>query len=191
MLMRDHVATMSDERPSEVLGALPRTRPHRRSDKRAARPEPTEATTTAAAEDEATATSAASTPEAAATQAPTAKPSPARAPKAKPRATKRAPGPRSAKSSPAGKPRAGKPKASAKPGPAPQRTAARKPARKPLRQPAQPVGTPDARRADKPAPSGRTDVLGTAIQAAGELAEIGISVSARALRRAVSRLPRP
>ena len=27
---------MSDEQPSEVLGALPRTRPHRRSDKRGA-----------------------------------------------------------------------------------------------------------------------------------------------------------
>jgi hypothetical protein len=39
--------------------------------------------------------------------------------------------------------------------------------------------------------SGSTEVLGTAVQAAAELAEIGLSVSARALRRAVSRLPRP
>jgi hypothetical protein len=34
-------------------------------------------------------------------------------------------------------------------------------------------------------------VLGTAVQAAAELAEIGISATARALRGAVGRLPRP
>ena len=33
--VRDHVPTMIDDRPSKVLGALPRTRPHRRSQKRA------------------------------------------------------------------------------------------------------------------------------------------------------------
>jgi hypothetical protein len=33
--------------------------------------------------------------------------------------------------------------------------------------------------------------LGTAVQAAGELAEIGLKASARALRGALSRLPRP
>jgi hypothetical protein len=36
-----------------------------------------------------------------------------------------------------------------------------------------------------------TDLAGTAVRAAAELAEIGISASARALRAAVSRLPRP
>ncbi len=62
----------------------------------------------------------------------------------------------------------------------------------PLRQPAQPGGTP-------PAPSHRgsrerstsRDIIGVAAQAAAELAEIGLSVSARALRNAVGRLPRP
>jgi hypothetical protein len=34
-------------------------------------------------------------------------------------------------------------------------------------------------------------VLSTAVQAAAELAEIGLSVSARAVRRAASKLPRP
>jgi hypothetical protein len=34
--VRDHVEAMSDEKPPEILGGLPRTRPHRRSDKRAA-----------------------------------------------------------------------------------------------------------------------------------------------------------
>jgi hypothetical protein len=34
-------------------------------------------------------------------------------------------------------------------------------------------------------------VLGTAVQAAAELAEIGLMASARALRGALARLPRP
>ncbi len=145
--MRDHL-TVADDRPSEVLGALPRTRPHRRSDKRAARPV-TEATETQA---------------------------PAEASGAKPTAAK----PRAAT-----KP---KPRAATKPKP----RAATKPK---LRQPAQPGGTPAARRA-APAParkpdSARGDILGTAVQAAAELAEIGLAISARALRGAVSRLPRP
>jgi hypothetical protein len=61
----------------------------------------------------------------------------------------------------------------------------------PLRQPAQPPGTPPTsheRPADQPA---RRHILGTAAQAAAELASIGMSISARALRNAVDRLPRP
>jgi hypothetical protein len=60
-----------------------------------------------------------------------------------------------------------------------------------LRQPAQPSGvpaTPASRPPDQP--TGR-HILGTAAQAAAELAEIGLSVSARALRGVVDRLPRP
>jgi hypothetical protein len=40
-------------------------------------------------------------------------------------------------------------------------------------------------------PSSGVDIIGTAVQAAAELAEIGLSASARALRSAVARLPRP
>jgi hypothetical protein len=40
-------------------------------------------------------------------------------------------------------------------------------------------------------PATGADILGTAVQAAAELAEIGLSASARALRGAISRLPRP
>jgi len=90
---------MSDERPPGVLGGLPRTRPHRRSAKRAGVP--------AAAD-------------------------------AKP-------------------PSPGNPAGHAKPAP----------------------------RADTATP------VATAIQAAAELAEIGLMASARALRGALSRLPRP
>jgi hypothetical protein len=40
-------------------------------------------------------------------------------------------------------------------------------------------------------PASSTEIFGTAVQAAAELAEIGLSVSARALRNAVSKLPKP
>ncbi len=135
--MRDHVASMTGERPPEVLGSLPRTRPHRRSQKRPARPPHTEP--------------AAAKPSAAKTRA-------AKTGAAKPRAAK---------------PRAG--------GPQPAR----------LRQPAQPAGSPPGPRVRRPAPSNGSDVLGTAVQAAAELAEIGLTIGARAIRGAVARLPRP
>jgi hypothetical protein len=66
-----------------------------------------------------------------------------------------------------------------------------------LRQPARPEGTPAAPRASEPArarsfsSASGAEILGTAVQAAAELAEIGLSAGARALRNAVSRLPRP
>ncbi len=52
---------------------------------------------------------------------------------------------------------------------------------------------PDQVRVAKPAPSPPSTAgpLQTAVQAGAELAEIGLSVSARALRGALSRLPRP
>lgn len=140
--MRDHVASMSGERPPEVLGSLPRTRPHRRSQKRPARPPHTEPAA--------------------------AKPSTVKTRAAKTRAAKTG----------AAKPRAGKPQAA---GPQPAR----------LRQPAQPAGSPPGPRVRRPAPSNGSDVLGTAVQAAAELAEIGLTVGARAIRGAVARLPRP
>jgi hypothetical protein len=118
--MRDHFTSMTGERPPEVLRSLPRARPHRRSQKRPARP---------------------------ADAAP----------------------------------------AAARPGVAD--ADAEKPAR--LRQPAQPAGTPPGPRTRRPAPSSGSDVLGTAVQAAAELAEMGLTVGARAIRGAVARLPRP
>jgi hypothetical protein len=129
---------MNDERPPEVLGALPHTRPHRRSDKRAARPEK-DAPATPAPKRKTTATSA-----------------------------KRAPQPKrlSQPAQPAGAP----PKAPKSP------QARRTPASPPARRPNPPSGG---------------EILGTAVQAAAELAEIGLTASARALRNALSRLPRP
>ncbi len=57
---------------------------------------------------------------------------------------------------------------------------------RPLTSSAPPAGKP----APAPAPTG-TDILQTAVRVATELAEIGITVSARALRNTLWRLPRP
>jgi hypothetical protein len=52
-----------------------------------------------------------------------------------------------------------------------------------------PLAAPSSGAASTP-PRG-TEIVGTAVQAAAELAEIGLSVTARAIREAVARLPRP
>jgi hypothetical protein len=134
---------MTAKRQPGVLGSLPRTRPHRRSDKRpdAAAPEPNVSA---------------------------AVPAPKRT-AAKPRAA--------AKPRPAPKPRAAKPSAAAKP--------AGTPTDAPKARPTQ------AREAAPPPAAGAPGTLETAVQAAAELAEIGLQASARALRRTLSRLPRP
>ncbi|HEY8765368.1 MAG TPA: hypothetical protein VIM18_14330, partial [Solirubrobacteraceae bacterium] len=75
-----------------------------------------------------------------------------------------------------------------KPGPKAKTTPQRKPTTAVPPRPATPHRRPPA---TPPKRTGRTEVLGTAVQAAAELAEIGLSVGARAIRRAVSRLPRP
>jgi hypothetical protein len=162
---------VSDERPSDVLGALPRRRPHRRSDKRPA-PNPAERSGSSPARGE----------DAAGKRTPTARHAPAI----------RARGSRPARKAPtaANAPTTAKAPSTAK------ATAAARPER--LRQPAQPAGVPQTPRRRpvaprEPSPSQPTgrDILGIAAQAAAELAEIGLSVTARALRNAVSRLPRP
>jgi hypothetical protein len=68
------------------------------------------------------------------------------------------------------------------------------PTPKPQAQPARkPQTKPRARATPEPTPPSASNegVLGTAVQAAAELAEIGLSASARALRGVLSRLPRP
>lgn len=141
---------MSEDRPSDVLGALPRTRPHRRSDKRGARPsqaetaDPSEARATVAAGTKPTGSTTKPDAQGAAGTKPTASPTKQDA------------------------------KGAARTRPAkPQRSAERTPSA------VRPRAEPE-----------RTGILGTAVQAAAELAEIGLSASARALRGAVSRLPR-
>ena len=160
---------LSDERPSDVLGALPRRRPHRRSDKR-----------------------------------------PAPAPDgALPAGTRIATGPAASQGLHDRESRPGDRQSESGPddrdtglvGPRTRPHGPQRPGRpgrpERLRQPAQPAGVPHTPRRPaaprEPSPSQPTgrDILGIAAQAAAELAEIGLSVSARALRNAVGRLPRP
>jgi hypothetical protein len=61
----------------------------------------------------------------------------------------------------------------------------------PLRQPKQPAGAPPKPASRRPAPPSGPQVVSTVVQAAAELIEIGVSASARAVRDAISRLPRP
>ena len=185
---------MTDRRTSDVLGALPNSRPHRRSEKRGARTAENGSTG-----QETPAQTAASKPKSAgrSSQASPAKPSASRpkpasgpkrvsGPKAAPSA-KATSGPKAASSAKAtsGPKRASGPKAASSA--SPRKSAARSR----IRQPAQPGGTPKTPRASQPEPADQPDVLGTAIQAAAELAEIGLTVGARARRSAMSRLPRP
>lgn len=187
---------MSDQRPTDVLGSLPHTRPHRRSEKRAPRP----ATPTPATDGSPIGEST-----------PTARPKPAAKPndKAKP-ATKRRPleQPPQPAGVPSARPRrplaagkAGNPSTATghKPATGAQRKSATTAQRKPATAAQRKRATAAQRKSaaaqrSEVQPSSRTggtDLLGTAVQAAAELAEIGLSVGARAVRRAVSRLPRP
>jgi len=170
---------MNDERPSEVLGGLPRTRPHRRSDKRGAR-----AQSAPIGPEPATFVGQAPAPATPKSQAAAKVKAPAkRRAQTRPKAT--APGTARAKAQASVEARS-MPKAEAlgNQSPAPAKGAR-------LPQPGQPPGAPPAPASRRPASSGGVDILGTAVQAAAELAEIGLSSSARALRGAISRLPRP
>lgn len=128
---------MTDSTDREVLASLPRTRPGRRSERRASEPG----------------------------------------------VEKRAP----ARGRDSGKRAAGKP-------PARGRKASPEPARKasPKRVPARPGADAGPRTTPPPERDehGR-GLVGTAVQAAGELAEIGLTVGGNALRDALSRLPHP
>jgi hypothetical protein len=212
--VRDHVSFMSDKPTTDLLGALPRTRPHRRSGKRAERadsgpeatPQNTEATTQANGSGRKPARTQSAAKKTPAPRSTAAK-KPARATKAKAPATAKAAGkaPATAKASAkassakttatgaAKKPATSPPRPRAVPGTGPGSSARLrdKAAGSRLRQPPQPLGTPSGRRSRKPVPASGTEIFGTAVQAAAELAEIGLSVSARALRNAVSKLPKP
>jgi len=163
---------MTDD--SDLLSALPRTRPHRRSSRRPERGRGVSAKPAAAQANAAVpnakptapqATAAAPRTKAAVTKAKSAAPQP------KPRATKDSPD---------------APKRLAEPYNRPLASSGSR-----LRQPAQPVGTPSARASGRSVAPDRQNVIGTAVQAAGELAEIGLSLSTRAVRNALGRLPRP
>ena len=92
----------------------------------------------------------------------------------------------------AAKPAAARPKAAAKPASRGSRAAAARPKPQGVRPSAA------TRAASKPPPPNRppsppsgTDLVGTAVQAAGELAQLGLTLGTRALRDVVKRVPRP
>jgi len=151
---------MSDERP-DVIGSLPSTRPHRRSDKRGPAKPDTEKQPAAAAE---------------------------------PKPTKPAAGKPAAKKPAAKKPAAKKPAAKK---PAAKKPAAKKPAAKkpPVNVRTRATTPPPPPSPPRPADDRPADeqpgTLETVVQAAAELTELGLRAGARALRGAVSRLPRP
>jgi hypothetical protein len=82
------------------------------------------------------------------------------------------------------------PKATAKPKAASKPKAATKPKAAPAAEPVAKVPPAGWATPRDDAPHG-ADLIGTAVQAVGELALIGISASGRALKSAVQRLPRP
>jgi hypothetical protein len=153
----------------EVLGSLPKTRPERRSAKRDRPARAARAATGAPAGSTAGAKRAATTkPAAAAGSKPAARPAAgAKRPKAPARKT-------------AARAKIG---ADAKAPARPRKTAASG-----ASKPVPPAGyaAPEAGR-----PGGPSDLMGTAVQAAGELAEIGATLAGQALRSALRRLPRP
>jgi hypothetical protein len=144
----------ADDDRNEVLTSLPRSRPQRRSSKRAGTPageapavptEPREAKVAATA----------------ARESAGAKPKPSAKPKA------------------AAKP---KPKAA----PRPKATAAPRP--RPTPAPAPPREEPAARRVEPPTGA---DVLQSAVRAAGEIAQVGVTIGREAVKGVLRRLPRP
>jgi hypothetical protein len=140
----------------EVLGRLPRSRPHRRSTKRDPA-KPTAAKTPAGKADAA---------------------SPATAPAAGKAAGPRAKAPRAAKARSAATPA---PTTARAGGPRSRRPATSSPTASPrIAEPSKP-----------PRPPTGADLLGTAVQAAGEIAQAGVTIGRQILKRAVSRLPRP
>ncbi len=163
----------------EVLTSLPRSRPVRRSAKRGDRPRPDGADAAPAA----TATKPAAPRKSASASA-----SPARKPPAA--KVKR---PAGASASGASAKAAGttpKPKAAAKPRTRPTVDPKTKPRVAPERK-VPPAGYASASKADSDDAPGATEILTSALQAATELAQIGISVGRQALQSAFERLPKP
>jgi hypothetical protein len=91
---------------------------------------------------------------------------------------------RSATARPTAKPKAAanpKPKAAANPKPKPA----------PVRPAPPPPPPPQSERRRPPGPPSGSELVTTAIQAVGEIAQIGVTVGGQVLRRAARRLPRP
>jgi hypothetical protein len=147
----------------EVLTSLPRSRPVRRSAKRGDRPDPQNG----------------------------AKANPRRA-AAKPRGAKATTtGAAKTTAARAAKATAGKPAAARAAKPRAARRTAERPRAAPTRK-VPPAGyAAPASRPQDPSSSGTAELISTTIQAAGELAQIGMTVARQTLQSMVDRLPKP
>ncbi len=175
-----------DDSDREVLTSLPRSRPVRRSAKRGDR-----ATTDAGAKAPPARRSGAKATQAASAGA-KAKPKPARArPKASAGAPRRAESAAERPRATAGgsaKRAAERPRATA--GGSAKRAAERPRTGPPRKVPPAGYAVP-RERADEPASSGAAELIGTTIQAAAELAQIGMAVGRQTLQSMLDRLPKP
>jgi hypothetical protein len=183
----------------EVLTSLPRSRPVRRSAKRGDRPASgaavtTPATGTAAKRPKPSRAAAAKAPDPAAGKAPKA--SAGKAPKAyagkAPKASAAKPA-KAARTPKAKRPAAAKPSSAA--APSPPATEATAPPERPHVAPRRkipPAGyAAPTSRADDPPGSAGAELISTTIQAAVELAQIGLTVGRQTLRSMLDRLPKP
>lgn len=186
---------MTNDRPSDLLSALPRSRPHRRSEKRPARaaaPEPAvqetgeESKKAAAKSTRGAAKSSRGAARNARGGAQSTRAA-AKSTRAQAKSTRADGNSTHAGAAPARTPARsrGQSERTAPPATAPRQRP------RPLAQPAQPRGVPGGAGGSRPEPSTEFPVLRTAIQAAAELTEIGVTLSAKALRGAIGRLPRP
>jgi hypothetical protein len=114
--------------------------------------------------------------------------------KARPKATKpRAAKPKATKAAAKPKP-AAKPRATARPRPQPapdHGPRAVRPGNASLAESTERARTHEVPRPSSTHPPSGTELVTTAIQAAGELAQIGLAVGGQVLRRAVDKLPKP
>ena len=95
--------------------------------------------------------------------------------------------PPTARSSPARKPAAAK----STPPPTPAAKAAKPAGVRPSAATHKARGAPEPPPLETRPPANGMELAGTAVQAAGELAQLGLSVGARVLRKVASRVPRP
>jgi hypothetical protein len=179
-----------------VLGSLSATRTERIGTRRAnAARSPATAKPASAAVKPASSAKTANLRSAAAKPAPSAKTGAAKPSTPRATATRRkAAAPRTFEPTEAAESAAGA--ADERAGPAvPLTETAREPRPRPVREGAPGIGTTDAREREQPSPESArpsgAELVTTAVKAAGELAQVGITIGGQLLKRAVDRLPRP
>lgn len=191
--MRDDVSVMVDRRRKDVISNLPRHRPHRRSDKRGAPAPPPDGSPEASAAGRPATPATAPKPRSAGRGKRPAAAKPAGSKQAAPRkaAAKRtasAPAVRTAAKTAKPPPSAGRERIGATAG-AKTRAERIGPAAGAKTSGLRPAPEPPPERPSGPLSGG--ELVGTVVQAAGELGQIGLTLGAQAVKNAVKKLPKP